>query len=407
MQDVTGVEEDRRRTWMGRVGIAMLSLVAALGLAACGSDGGLESGEEEGEGGAATETVQLDPPPSGELTISNWPLYIDKAGGAVDGPGSTIDEFSQEFGVDVEYIEDINDNFEFFGKMQPLLDEGESGGRSIFVVTDYMVEIMNDLGYLQTLDKSGLPNIEKNLRADLQHPPFDPDRSISIPWQTFLTGIVVRTDLAPEIDSVEDLFDPKYEGKVTFIGDMYDDVPLVMKMQGVDPADATEEDWMTAIDTIGEAADSGQIRDFTGNAYAGPIAKGDLVAALGWSGDAIQLQADNPNIEWIPPAEGCNISTDNMVIPVGAPNPTAAEAFMNYVYEPEVQADIASFVQFVPPVDGTQDVLADSDPDLAKNELIFPDQEFTAACSVNPAPDASFREEITEAYQTVVTGGGG
>jgi spermidine/putrescine transport system substrate-binding protein len=382
-----------------RVLIAIGALALALGLAACGDDGGGGA-----ESGGATETVQLDPPPSGELTISNWPLYIDKAGGAVDGPGSTLDEFSQEFGVDVKYIEDINDNFEFFGKMQPLLDQGESGGRSIFVVTDYMVDIMNNLGYLQTLDKSGLPNVEKNLLPDLQSPDFDPQRDVSVPWQSGMTGIIVRKDLAPDITSIEDLFDPKYKGKVTFLGDMYDDVSLVMKMQGVDPANATEEEWNAAIDQIAEAADSGQIRDFTGNAYAGPLAKGDIVAAVGWSGDAIQLQADDPNIEWLRPEEGCNLWSDNMVIPVGAPNPTAAEAFMNYVYDPKVQADVAEYVNYVTPVEGVKDILAARDPDLADNQLIFPDASFTADCTPQAVPDPSFEQAVTQRYQDVVTG---
>ena len=402
MHQVTGEEQGARRTRSVRVGLALMSLAAALGIAACGSDGGLES--ESSEEGGSTETVQLEGEPSGDLTISNWPLYIDKAGGGVDGPGTTLDNFSQESGVDVEYIEDVNDNFEFFGKMQPLLDNGESGGRSIMVVTDYMADIMNKLGYLQTLDKSGIPNVEENLLPDLESPSFDPEREVSVPWQSGMTGIIVRKDLAPDIDSMEDLFDPKYEGKVTFLGDMYDDVSLVMKMQGVDPADATEEEWMAAIDEIGAAADSGQIRDFTGNAYSGPLAKGDIVAAVGWSGDAIQLQADDPNIEWLRPAEGCNLWSDNMVIPVGAPNPTAAEAFMDYVYDPEVQAQIAQYVNYVTPVEGVKEVLEKEDPELTENQLIFPDAEFTADCTPQAVLDPAYEQEVTEAYQAVTTG---
>ena len=68
-----------------------------------------------------------------------------------------------------------------------------------------------------------------------------------------------------------------------------------------------------------------------------------MVAAIGWSGDAVQLQADNPNIEWRMPTEGCILWSDNMVIPVGAPNPTAAEAWINYVYDPVNQAQIEAY----------------------------------------------------------------
>ena len=77
-------------------------------------------------------------------------------------------------------------------------------------------------------------------------------------------------------------------------------------------------------DEIGQAADEGQIRRFTGNDYARDLTSGDAVAVDGWSGDAIQLQADNPDIKFVMPKEGCMLWSDNMVIPVGAPNPTLA-----------------------------------------------------------------------------------
>ena len=106
---------------------------------------------------------------------------------------------------------------------------------------------------------------------------------------------------------------------------------------------------MNAIDKIKGAVESGQIRRFTGNDYARDLTSGDAVAVIGWSGDAVQLQADNPNIEWRMPTEGCSLWSDNMVIPIGAPNPTAAEAWMNYVYEPKVQANIAEYVELRDP----------------------------------------------------------
>jgi spermidine/putrescine transport system substrate-binding protein len=374
-----------------KIALAVAALAAALALAACGGgDGGLEEGSSDEE----TETAAAEPI-GGDWTLSNWPLYIDK---------QTVSDFDQEVGAKTKYIEDINDNFEFFGKLQPQLKNGDSGGRSMFVVTDYMVKIMHDLGYLQNYDKSAIPNVEENLLPSLESPDFDPNRDFSVPWQSGFTGIIINTELAPEIDSIEDLFDPKYKGKVTFLGDMYDDVSLVLKMNGVDPANATEEEWNKAIDQIDEAANSGQIRDFTGNAYAGPLVKGDIVAAVGWSGDAIQLQADNPNVKWIRPAEGCNLWSDNMVIPVGAPNPGTAQAFANYVYDPKNQAQIAKYVNYVTPVEGTKEILEKQDPKLADNQLIFPDEKFTADCTPQAVPDPSFEDKVTEEYQSVITG---
>jgi spermidine/putrescine transport system substrate-binding protein len=175
-----------------------------------------------------------------------------------------------------------------------------------------------------------------------------------------------------------------------------------MKADGIDPAEATDEDWLAAIDKIQEAADSGQIRDFTGNDYADDLTRGDVVAAIGWSGDAIQLQADNPNIEFRMPDEGCMLWSDNMLIPVGAPNTAAALEFMNYVYDPQVQANIAQYVNYFAPVSGVKEVLANRDPELAENPLIFPDDQFTADCSTQVSPEDE--QGVNEAFESVLTG---
>ena len=110
-----------------------------------------------GGGNDAEVTTAEAGPVKGELTISNWPGYIDP------GKNGTVAEFEDETGVSVDYIEDVNSNDEFFGKLQPQLEQGESGGRSIFVVADYMAKQMYDLGYLQEIDHADLPTVFENL----------------------------------------------------------------------------------------------------------------------------------------------------------------------------------------------------------------------------------------------------
>ena len=373
-----------RKLAAGTVGLA-----AALALAACG--GSVGGGSED-----ITTVSKSDAKASGELVISNWPLYIDE---------NTVSNFEKEFGVKVDYVEDYNDNTGFFGKLRPQLDQGKSGGRSIIVPTDWMAARMNGLGYLQHFDVAkDLPNVEANLREDLKSPDFDPDRAFSVPWQSGMTGLIVRKDLAPDIRSISDLFDPKYKGKVTMLSELRDTVPLVMKADGIDPNSASKEDWLKTIDKIESAAASGQIRDFTGNDYAGPMVRGDVVAAVGWSGDAVQLQADNPNIEYRMPTQGCILWSDNMTIPVGAPNTDAALEWINYVYDPEVAADIAEYVNYITPVDGAKEVLAKRDPELAKNQLIFPTESYTKDCSIQPTLDSADEGEIEAAWEKAITG---
>src|SRR3954468_17963536 len=201
--DGAGPRRARTRALRLLIGAA-LALAATLAIAACGG-GGIEGG---GSNNASVETVTVSGKPSGDLTISNWPLYIDK---------QTVPDFEKATGVQVKYIEDVNDNQEFFSKLQPLLDKGESGDRSIVVVTDWMAKKMYDLGYVQNLDKAAIPNVEKNIVANLKGRPFDPNNDFAVPWQSGMTGLIVRTDLAPDIKSICDLFDPKYKGKVDML----------------------------------------------------------------------------------------------------------------------------------------------------------------------------------------------
>ncbi len=375
-------------------GVVLLALIAALLLAACGGDGDSVGGGSD----SGTEVAQAGPV-EGELTISNWPGYMDK------GSRNTVAEFEQKTGVKVKYVEDVNDNAEFFGKLQPQLQEGKSGGRSIFVVTDWMAKQMNDLGYLQQLDHSTLPTVFDNLIPSLESPSFDPEREFSVPWQSGMTGLMVNTKLAPDVKSVNDLFDPKYKGKVTMLSEMRDTVPLVMKADGIDPADATKQQWLDTIDKLRKAVDSGQIRRFTGNDYAQDMTNENVVAAIGWSGDTSLIE--NPDVVWRMPAQGCILWSDNMVIPKGAPNTPAALEWMNFVYEPKVQADIAAYVQYVTPVSGVKQVFEQrGETELADNQLIFPTEQFTAKCTTQPDPPGSAedRQEVTEAFQDVVTG---
>jgi spermidine/putrescine transport system substrate-binding protein len=371
--------------------VAIAALVASVALAACGGDE--VGGEREGE----VEVAQAGKP-TGEITISNWPGYIDP------GKNGTVAEFEQQSGVSVNYIEDINDNVQFFGKLQPQLEQGQSGGRSIFVVTDWMAKQMYDLGYLQEYRQEDLPTVFENILPQFETSQYDPERKYSIPWQGGLTGIFVDTSKAPEIDEVKDLFNPKYKGQVTMLTELRDTVPLVLQSQGIDPADATKEDWLAAIDRIGEASESGQIRRFTGNEYTEDLTAGNVVASIGWSGDSSLIGREG--VEWRQPKDGCDIFFDQAVIPVGAPNTAAALAFLNFAYRPEVQADITAYVQYLTPVDGVREILTQRDPALAGNELIFPPASQVGECSgvTEPPGSAADKQEVTEAFQDVITG---
>jgi spermidine/putrescine transport system substrate-binding protein len=380
-----------RRRLMKRGAAGALSLSALSYLAACGTRTGGVAESSDGDSDMI-QTAKI----SDTLTFSNWPLYIEEDRG-------TLKEFQKEYGTEVKYVEEINDNTEFFGKVRQQYERGDSGGRDIHVVTDWMAARMIRLGYVQRFDPAAIITAQQNLIDRLRTPPFDPGRDYSMPWQSGFGGIIYRKDkVKREPKSVDDLFDPDYKGKVTMLTEMRDTVGVVAAGMGFDPETASKDEFLEAVARIGEASDSGQIRGFTGNEYTKDITKGDSWVIIGWSGDAVQLEADNPNIKFISPETGVHLWTDNMQIPVGAPDAYTAEKMIDFVYRPEVQADIAEYVNYICPVEGVQEILAKRAPELANNQLIFPDDETLSKAFIFRQLKPDEERELDEAFQKVI-----
>ena len=352
-------------------------------------------------GEAFASTAGIDPKKLGKsLTISNWPLYIDVDEKTKKRP--TIEQFQKKYGVHVKYIEDVNSNATFFGKIQGALSRGSSTGRDIIVMTDNSPypALLVQKGFVEKLDKSVLPNI-KNLQDTQRHPAWDPKREYSLPWQSGMTGIGYNAKLTKPITSIDQLLtDKRLHGKVTLLDDYEDTLGLVMLANGDDPGKVTDASFSRALKKVQKAVKSGQVRQFTGNDYSGLLAKGDIIAAVVWSGDMVQLHADNKSLRFALPTAGGIIWTDNMLIPKGGDAYTAS-VFMNYVYDAKVAAQIEDYVNYVCPVKGADKVLLKTDPAVAKNPLVFPSAKTLAQLHQND-PKALFNVDYKTQWQKLL-----
>ncbi|MDA0180985.1 spermidine/putrescine ABC transporter substrate-binding protein [Solirubrobacter phytolaccae] len=370
--------EQTRRKFLGRGG----SLALAYALAGCGIEGTLERAQK-----AATPIPEITHKkvPIGNWTFSNWPLYIDK---------DILKEFDEQYGGHVKYLEDINDNDEFYGKVRQQLTAEQPIGRDIVTLTDFMAVKWVRNRYVQPLDKKNIPNVVKNLVDNLKSVPYDKKRDYTVPWQSGAVGIGYNPKkTGRELNSFNDLFDPAFKGRVTMLNEAYDSSGVTMLAQGVDPTTAKIDQILAAIEKIQQAADSGQFRRFTGNDYSTDLAKGNIWVAHAYSGDIVQLQSDNPDLKFIYPDEGAMLFTDNMMIPAKAEHVYAAETMMNFVYEPEVAAKLAIYVNYLSPCKGIKEIVEKTDPDIANNPLIFPSDEIRK--KLHPYPALSDADERT------------
>ncbi len=358
-----------RRIFLRGVGAAGLALSFPTLLSACGTSGSKQTAEScVSTDLSATQKI---------LNFSNWPEYMDITEDGKAMP--SLDAFIKRTGIEVAYNTDINDNEEFFAKVQNQLGDCQPIGRDIITMTDWMAAKMIDLGWIQKLDHANLPNVDANLISSLKSPGWDPDRDYSVPWQSGLTGIAYNAKYTSEVRSMEELISrPDLKGKVSMLTEMRDTMAFLLKITGGDPTAVTDEDWEKAIERLEKAVGDGQFRRFTGNDYVDDLNAGNIVACEAWSGDVIAMQFDNPDIKFVVPEEGLAIWADNMMVPNKADHKANAEALMNYYYEPEVAATLAAWVNYICPVEGAREAMEKIDPSLVDNDLIFPSEDFLA-----------------------------
>ena len=358
----------RRTLFQGAGAVALGGL-----LTACGTSGTSKAGS------TATSRAAKDLSGTEKLVNwSNWPEYIDVNDKTKAHP--TLDAFTKATGIKVNYTEDYNDNDEFFAKVKPQLAADQDTGRDVWCSTDWMVARLMRLGWVQQLDKAHIPNAS-TLESDLVNVPFDKGRVYSLPWQSGFTGIAYnpKSTGGKKVTSIDQLLtDKTLKGKVTLLTEMRDTVGLVMLAQGKDPASFSDADFDAAMAALKDAKDSGQLRGFTGNEYGKPLASGDTAACMAWTGDVVQLQADNPALGYTLPATGHMLWSDNFVIPNQAKHKANAEKLINYFYDPKVMATVEDYVNYISPVKGSKEVLLASDASVAKNPLIFPSADVLA-----------------------------
>jgi spermidine/putrescine transport system substrate-binding protein len=359
-----------RRQFLGRAG--MLAGAIAIGpslLAACGGD---DDDSDAGSKGSASGDLGGGGDPK-RLVISNWPLSIDQSEKVTMG---SVALFKEATGINLTYNEDFNDNNDFFAKIQPDLQAGKKLPQDIIVPTYWLTSRLIDLEWLDPLPLDLVPN-KKNLREDLVKPSWDPNGIYSLPWQSGVTGIAYNIKAAGrELKSMDDLFDPKFKGKIGMLTEMRDTIGLLMLNTGADPTKATFDSAQPAFEKLEQAKKDGQIRQFTGNDYQDDLVAGNFVACVGWSGDVAQLALDEPNLRFAVPEEGGMRWSDTMVMPKGAVHRTAAAKWMDYVYDPVNAARIEAYIGYWSPVNGVREELA-KNPDkdvaaLADSPLMFP-----------------------------------
>ncbi|NGO71465.1 polyamine ABC transporter substrate-binding protein [Streptomyces boncukensis] len=378
MPDAVGEAWERSLT-SGRAAMSRRRLLRAASLAA-GGTALAACGIPPAQGDKGRSAERRDPDHSRTekvLDFANWPLYID-----VDEDDKkkrpTLDRFQRESGIKVKYVEDINDNSEFYGKIKPQLAAGRNAGRDLVVLADWMAGRMIRQGWAQRLDPARMPHAVTNLEDRFRTAAHDPGRQYSYPWAG--TACVVaynkKATQGKRVASVSQLLeDDALKGRVSMLTEMTDTVGLTMLDMGIDPMTFSDDDFDRVVARIQKAVDRKQLRRFSGNDYMDELNSGDIAACLAWAGDVVQLKQDNEDVEFAVPERGYLFGTDDLLVPVKARHRTNAEKLIDFYYRPREAAELAAWINYICPVTGAQAEMKKIDAELAADPLIFPDAE--------------------------------
>ncbi|MGJ3405040.1 ABC transporter substrate-binding protein [Glutamicibacter sp. Je.9.36] len=376
---------------------SVLSAAGALGLtgllAACGTGG------SSTKAAPSIEDISANDP---TVNWANWTLYLDYDDEKKNYP--TLEAFTEQTGIKVNYREDIDGNDTYYGKVQGQLKAGQDIGQDVITMTDWMAGRMIRQGYAQELDLANIPN-SANLLPNLKDVDFDPGRKHSLTWQSGYAGIAWNKKAFPKgLKSVEDLWDPKLKGRITVLDEMRDTIGLLMLHNGVDIAGQWgESEFGAAADVLRENIGNGQIRQVKGNSYKEDFVSGDAIAGIVWSGDIVQMNFENDDQwEFVIPEAGGTLWSDNLMVPVASPRKANSEKLMDFYYDPAVAAQVAAYVNFICPVVGAQEEMEKIDPDLVGNPLIFPTDEDLAKAHVFRSLEAEEETALNSEFQSAI-----
>ncbi len=289
------------------------------------------------------------------VNVYNWGEYIDP---------ELITEFEEESGYRVEY-ELFDSNEAMYTKIK-----SEAGDYDVVVPSEYMVSKMMKEDLLLPIDKESVSNF-KNVDENYLDPEFDPGNIYSAPYFWGTVGVVFNptmTDLT--FESWEDLWDPSLENNVLLVDGAREMIGVGLNSLGYSLNTDNEIELRMAQKKLFELKNN--VRGIIGDEVLVLMPQGEAAAAVTWSGSAADMMWENEDLDYSVPKEGSNIWIDSMVIPKTCNNYEGANAFIQFMLEPEHMAQNADYVGYSTAMKNPGDYL---DAEVVEDERFYPSQE--------------------------------
>lgn len=295
------------------------------------------------------------------INVYNWGEYIS------DGSEGSMDinaEFTKRTGIKVNYNNyDTNENM--YAKLK---SDGVSF--DIVIPSDYMIERLIGEDMLQKIDFSNIPNY-KYIDAKYKGLYFDPKDEYSVPYNVGMVGLIYNTKMVKEAPtSWNVMWDEQYKGKVLMFDNPRDAFGIAQKLLGQSFNTTDEAEWRAAADKL--KAQKPILQGYVMDDIFRKMESGEAAIAPYYAGDFITMHSNNPDLAFVYPQEGVNIFVDSICIPKNAKNKAAAEAYINFLLDPDIAVENANYLGYATP---NTAVLTREDYELKGNEYLYPEDQ--------------------------------
>ena len=300
-----------------------------------------------------------------EIYVYNWGEYIDP---------EVIEDFEEETGITVHYEE-----FETNEEMYTVVAKG-ARNYDVICPSDYMIEKMIENDLLAELDYDNIPNIV-NIGAQYLKSAegFDPGNLYSVPYCWGTVGIMYNTKMVDEpVTSWSILFDEKYKKKILMQNSVRDAFAVALKYLGYSLNTLNERELSEATDLL--IAQKPLVQAYVVDQVRDKMIKNAAALGVIYSGEAIYMQRENPDLEYVVPEEGSNVWIDGWVIPSNSRNKEGAEAWINYMCRPDVALKNFDYITYSTPNEAARELIEDED--IKYSKIAFPDADVLERCEV-------------------------
>ena len=313
------------------------------------------------------------------INVYNWGQNI------ADGSDGTLDiiaAFEEETGIKV--------NYSTYESNEALYSKLAGGGITVDVIipSDYMIARLIKEDMLLPLDFDNIPNY-KYVQDQFRNTNFDPENRYSVPYTWGTVGIIYNSKYVDEADVTgwELLWNEKYAGKILMFDNSRDAFGIAQYKLGYDVNTTDKAELQTCADEL--SVQKPLVRQYVMDQIYATMEGENAWIGVYYAGDCMVMMENNPDLRfYLPEDQGFNLFIDSMCIPSCSQEKEAAEAFINFLCDPEISGANMDYICYGSPIEGSTDYM---DPYLAESEVIYPDQEVLA----NGSSYAYLPEDIT------------